>query len=84
MTDVIGILHSHDEPDTLLSTVRVNEVRKLLENGIISGGMIPKIHACVNAVESGVLKTHIVGGDVPHSMLLEIFTREGIGTEIIE
>ncbi len=84
LTDVIGILHSHNKPDTLLSTVRVNEVRKLLENGIISGGMIPKIHACVNAVESGVLKTHIVGGDVPHSMLLEIFTREGIGTEIIE
>ena len=84
LTDVIGILHSHDEPDTLLSTVRVNEVKKLLENGIISGGMIPKIHACVNAVESGVLKTHIVGGGVPHSMLLEIFTREGIGTEIIE
>jgi len=84
LTDVVGILTSHDEPGTLLSSVRVKEVAELLEGGVISGGMIPKIQACVSAVEGGVSKTHIVGGSIPHSMLLEIFTREGIGTEIIE
>tara|TARA_B100001250_G_C19816260_1_gene798594 strand:- start:4169 stop:5071 length:903 start_codon:yes stop_codon:yes gene_type:complete len=84
LTDVVGILRFNDKPDTLLSSVRVNEVAELLEDGVISGGMIPKIQACVNAVESGVSKTHIVGGSIPHSMLLEIFTRAGVGTEIIE
>jgi acetylglutamate kinase len=84
LTDVVGILRFNDKPDTLLSSVRVNEVAELLEDGVISGGMIPKIQACVNAVEAGVSKTHIVGGSIPHSMLLEIFTRAGVGTEIIE
>ena len=84
LTDVVGILRFNDKPDTLLSSVRVNEVAELLGDGVISGGMIPKIQACVNAVEAGVSKTHIVGGSIPHSMLLEIFTRAGVGTEIIE
>ena len=84
LTDVVGILRFNDKPDTLLSSVSVNEVAELLEDGVISGGMIPKIQACVNAVEAGVSKTHIVGGSIPHSMLLEIFTRAGVGTEIIE
>lgn len=84
LTDVLGILRCHDDPKSLMSSVSVEEVGDLLENGVINGGMIPKIQACVDAVETGVSKTHIVSGCIPHSMLLEIFTRDGIGTEITE
>ncbi len=84
LTDVIGILRDPKDEATLLSTVRVKEVGELVEVGVVSGGMIPKIEACVKAVKSGVRKTHIIDGRIPHSMLLEIFTREGIGTEIVQ
>ena len=69
---------------TLISTLHVLDVEDLIEEAVISGGMIPKVEACVKAVKSGVRKTHVVDGRLPHSMLLEIFTREGIGTEIVE
>lgn len=84
LTDVIGILRDPKDEATLLSTVHVKDVAKLVGEGVVSGGMIPKIEACVKAVKSGVRKTHIVDGRIPHSMLLEIFTREGIGTEIVQ
>ena len=84
LTDVIGILRDPKDEATLLSTVRVKEVGELVEVGVVSGVMIPKIEACVKAVKSGVRKTHIIDGRIPHSMLLEIFTREGIGTEIVQ
>ncbi|NOY39514.1 MAG: acetylglutamate kinase [Nitrospirae bacterium] len=80
MTDVPGIL---DRKGEILSTVKKKNLNTLFDEGTISGGMIPKVQACVEALKSGVSKTHIVDGRVPHCLLLEIFTEEGIGTEII-
>lgn len=84
LTDVIGILRDPQDDETLLSTVHVMDANALVGEGVVSGGMIPKIEACVKAVKSGVRKTHVIDGRIPHSMLLEIFTREGIGTEIVQ
>ena len=72
------------EEDTLLSTVHVGEVNELIEDGTIGGGMLPKVGACVKSVKAGVRKTHIIDGRIPHSMLLEFFTDEGIGTQIVQ
>ena len=79
LTDVKGIMRD----ERLLSTVYVGSVEELVENGTITGGMIPKIRACVKAVKAGVRKTHIIDGRIPHSMLLEIFTDKGVGTEMV-
>lgn len=84
LTDVKGIMVDADNPDTLLSTVRVPEVEALIADGTIDGGMIPKVGACLKSVKAGVRKTHIIDGRIPHSMLLEFFTNEGIGTEIVQ
>ena len=83
LTDVPGICKKKDDPKTLFSTVKVKEVPMLLKKGIISGGMIPKIEACLHALKSGVHKTHIIDGTLPHALLLEIFTPKGVGTEIV-
>jgi acetylglutamate kinase len=83
LTDVPGICKKKDDPKTLFSTVKAKEVPKLLKNGIISGGMIPKIQACLHALKSGVHKTHIIDGTLSHALLLEIFTPKGVGTEIV-
>ncbi len=80
LTDVPGIM---DRKGKVISTIRKRDVRRLINNGTISGGMIPKVQACVDAISSGVRKTHIVDGRVPHCLLLEIFTEEGVGTEIV-
>lgn len=83
LTDVPGIYKRKEDPKSLLSTIKAREVPKLLKNGVISGGMIPKIEACLHALKSGVHKTHIIDGTLPHALLLEIFTPQGVGTEII-
>lgn len=80
LTDVPGIL---DQEGKIISTVRGEDVEKFIQDGTISGGMIPKIRACVDAVKSQVKKIHIVDGRVSHCLLLEIFTQQGIGTEIV-
>ena len=80
LTDTDGIL---DKDGTLLPTLTRNEVKRLIGDGIISGGMLPKVRACLTALDNGVRKTHIVNGTIPHALLLEIFTPEGVGTEII-
>ncbi len=80
LTDVEGIL---DKKGNVIPTLSRKEINKLLKNGTITGGMIPKVEACLKALEAGVQKTHIIDGRTPHCLLLEIFTREGIGTEII-
>lgn len=80
LTDVQGI---KDKKGNVISTVDKKTIKKLVDNGAISGGMIPKVQACMSALDGGVKKTHIVDGRVPHCLLLEIFTKEGIGTEII-
>lgn len=80
LTDVPGILDAGGE---LLSTLRREEAQRLKEEKIITGGMIPKADACLEALSSGVAKTHIVDGGVPHAVLLEVFTKEGVGTQIV-
>ncbi len=83
MTDIAGLLRDKDDPSTLISTVQVSEVPFMKRQGIISGGMIPKIECCVEAVRRGVHKTCIIDGRVPHSILVELLTNEGIGTQFI-
>ena len=84
LTDVKGIMRDPADEHTLLSTVHVKEVDRLLADGTIGSGMIPKVGACVRSVKAGVRKTHIIDGRIPHSMLLEFFTDEGIGTQIVQ
>ena len=81
MTDIAGLLRDKDDPSTLIPEVNVSEVPFLKRQGIISGGMIPKIDCCVEAVRRGVKKTSIIDGRVPHSILIEILSNEGIGTQ---
>lgn len=80
MTDVRGLLRDKDDEDTLISVVNVSDVPRLKNEGIISGGMIPKIDCCVEAVRQGVDRAHILDGRIPHSILIELFSDEGIGT----
>ncbi len=80
MTDVRGLLRDKDDPESLISTVQVSEVPRLKKEGVLSGGMIPKIECCVEAVRRGVRRTHIIDGRIPHSILIEMLTHEGIGT----
>lgn len=84
LSDVPGLLRDRQDESTLLSTLHIKEVEELIRNGVIDGGMLPKIKSCVEALESGVKKIHIIDGRLPHSLLLEIFTDKGVGTEIIE
>lgn len=81
MTDIRGLLRDKDDPSTLIPKVQVSEVPFMKRQGIISGGMIPKIDCCVEAVRRGVYKTCIIDGRVPHSILIELLSNEGIGTQ---
>lgn len=83
MTDTVGLLQDKDDYSTLIPSVQVSEVAYLKNTGIISGGMIPKIDCCVEAVRRGVKKTVIIDGRIEHSILIELFSNEGIGTEFI-
>ncbi len=80
LTDTDGIL---DKDGALIPTLSRKEAERLIADGVISGGMLPKVQACLAALDNGVRKTHIVNGTIPHALLLEIFTSEGVGTEII-
>ena len=82
LTDVPGILHDPSDPKSIISQVSVNEVKKLISSETIQEGMIPKIEACVKAIEGSVEKAHILDGGLPHALLLELFTDKGIGTMI--
>ena len=84
LTDVPGVLRDPSDPDSLIHKIRVDEVPGLIEEGIISGGMIPKIETCVEAVENGVKSCHIIDGRKPHSILYEIFTDGGSGSMIFK
>jgi len=83
LTDVPGILKDKSDVESIMSTLKISEIKVLKKRGIITGGMIPKIHACEKALEAGVRKSHIIDGRILHSLLLEIFTDKGIGTELI-
>jgi len=80
MTDIRGLLRDKDDDSTLISSVNISEVPSLVGQGVISGGMIPKIDSCVEAMRRGVHKTVIIDGRIPHSILIEMMTDEGIGT----
>ena len=82
LSDVPGLLRNPKDPDTLIPTLKVNQVEKLKANGTISQGMLPKIDSSMKALDSGVHRVHLIDGRLPHSLLLEIFTDKGIGTEI--
>ncbi len=80
MTDVRGLLRDREDESTIIPVVNVSDVRRLKKEGVISGGMIPKIDCCVDAVRRGVGRAHIIDGRIAHSILVELFTDEGIGT----
>ena len=82
LTDVPGVLKDPENPDSLIQKIHINEVDDLINQGVISGGMIPKIETCVEAIEGGVKSAHIIDGRVKHALLLEIFTSNGVGTMI--
>ena len=83
MTDIEGILRDKDDPSTLISKILVDEAPALVEEGVISGGMIPKVECCIDAINSGVRKVFIIDGRIPHSILIETLTNEGIGTMFV-
>lgn len=83
MTDIAGLLRDKDDPSSLIPVVSVSEAPQLMQEGVISGGMIPKVECCIEAIRRGVKKVFIIDGRVPHSILMEILTDEGIGTMFI-
>jgi len=83
LSDVPGLMRDPQDPSTLISTLSLDEVEDLIARGIISGGMLPKIGGAVDALKAGVSKTHIIDSALPHSLLLELFTDQGVGTEIV-
>ena len=84
MTDIAGLLRDINDPSSLISKVYVSEIPELINDGIISGGMIPKIECCREAIRRGVKKVFIIDGRVPHSLLIEILTDEGLGTMFVQ
>jgi len=83
MTDIAGILRDKDDPSTLISQINVSDAPQLVHEGVISGGMIPKVECCIEAIRQGVKKVFIIDGRVPHSILIETLTDEGIGTILV-
>ncbi|MFH1640747.1 MAG: acetylglutamate kinase [Candidatus Omnitrophota bacterium] len=84
LTNVKGIMRNPDDPHSFLSTLTIEEAKGLAEEKVIQKGMIPKVMACIDALDNGVKKTHIIDARIPHALLLEIFTDQGVGTEIVK
>ena len=83
LTDIEGVYKDPEDSSTLISELKVSDARALMNEGYIGGGMLPKLHNCISAIEHGVSRVHILDGRIPHCLLLEIFTNKGIGTAII-
>ena len=83
MTDIVGLLRDKDDPSTLITKVYVSDAQQLIRDGVISGGMIPKVNCCTEAIRRGVKKVFIIDGRIPHSILIEVLTDEGIGTMFV-
>ena len=83
LTDIEGVYKDPEDKDTLISELPVSDARKLIEDGYIGGGMLPKLNNCIDAIENGVSRVHILDGRIAHCLLLEIFTNRGIGTAIL-
>jgi len=84
LSDVPGLLRDPKDKSTLISTLKFAQVDELIEQGVISGGMIPKVQGAVKAIKAGVRKVHFIDASLPHSLLLELFTDKGVGTEIVK
>lgn len=84
LTDIEGVYKDPDDKDTLISELTVSEAKKLITDGFIGGGMLPKLNNCIDAIENGVSRVHILDGRIAHCLLLEIFTNRGIGTAILD
>ena len=84
LTDIEGVYKDPKDPDTLISELTVSEAKNLMKDGYIGGGMLPKLQNCMDAIENGVSRVHILDGRIPHCLLLEIFTNKGIGTAILK
>ena len=84
MTDISGILRDKNDPETLIPLIKVSEAPELISSGIISGGMLPKVECCINAINWGVKKVFIIDGRIPHAILIETLTSEGIGTMFVK
>ena len=84
LTDIVGVCTDPKDPDTLISELYSDDAKKLIEDGTVKGGMIPKLENCIEAIEAGVKRVHILDGRIPHCLLLEIFTDKGIGTAIMK
>jgi acetylglutamate kinase len=83
LSDVPGLMRDHRDPATLLSSVNRAQIQQLVSEGIIAGGMLPKVQSALNALEKGVRKVHFIDGRVPHALLQEVFTDRGLGTEVV-
>ncbi len=83
MTNISGILRDKDDPSSLIQVIKAKDADKLYEEGIVSGGMIPKVQCCVDAINSGVKKVFIIDGRIPHSIIIEMLTDEGAGTMFV-
>lgn len=83
LTDIEGVYRDKDDPGTLISELDLEEAHELIKDGYIGGGMLPKLNNCIDAVENGVSRVHIMDGRIPHCLLLEIFTNNGIGTAVL-
>ena len=84
LTDIEGVYKDPKDPETLISELTTDEAEKLMSEGYIGGGMLPKLQNCIDAINSGVSRVHILDGRIPHCLLLEIFTNKGIGTAILK
>lgn len=84
LTDVTGVYRDYNDPSTLISRLDINGVEQAIKEGVITGGMIPKLNCCVQAIEGGVKRCHIINGTLKHSLILELFTKQGIGTMVTD
>ena len=84
LTDIEGVYKDPNDPSTLISELQISEAKEFIEKGYIGGGMLPKLNNCIDAIENGVSRVHILDGRIPHCLLLEIFTNKGSGTAILK
>ena len=83
LTDVEGVYKDFNDKSSLISELHLNDAKELIDSGVMGGGMLPKLNNCIEAIESGVSRVHIMDGRMPHCLLLEIFTNKGVGTAIL-
>jgi acetylglutamate kinase len=84
VSDTHGIRTDLDDPDSWVSSLNEEQIKEMIDAGIITDAMFPKVEACITALDAGVSKAHIIDGRIPHSLLLEIYTDKGIGTQIVK